>query len=166
MSEREWKPGDVAWFDLSDQPVLMMRGLDGRWTGYANQTDYWVDRPYDGLHNQRPAVAVDPESRVDFERIADMYDPTDLDECWNGRDLFISDLQEAFRRLVREQEKPPRPDEPGIGGLVRDRSGVEWVHANVSKAPWHSMDGRGRWAWWSDLDVPDKRHVMAEGITP
>lgn len=166
MSEHQWKPGDVAWFDLSDQPVLMMRGLDGRWTGYANQTDYWVDRPYDGRHNQRPAVVIDPESRVDFERIADMYDPTGLDECWNGRDLFISDLHEAFRRLVREMDTPPKPDEPkAFGAVVTDDEGYPWVRIwddsdpNSIHTPWQRGLAKRAWGDFNTVGV-----IIREGL--
>lgn len=161
---REWKPGQVAM--VTDKDGRSGRGIcnvKGGWDFTPEGADLSAYAAASWVTEVRPLITVDPESRVDFERIADMYDPTGLDECWGGRDLFISDLQEAFRRLVREMDTPPKPDEPkAFASVVVDSDGDQWVRIDRNKnMPWVCHNGTKGAEPWSAVDAVE---VIREGL--
>lgn len=166
MSEREWKPGDVAVASYDNEVKVYLRvdnpderpkwqSQDGSHSYDFSKADWW-----------RLLVAIDPESRVDFERIADMYDPTDFDDRWTEREFFIDALQEAFRRLVREQSRPPKPVEPkAFGAVVTDDEGYPWVRIWDDKdphsihTPWQRGLAKRAWGDFNTVGV-----IIREGL--
>lgn len=61
---------------------------------------------------------------------------------------------------VEAQVKPPKPDEPGLGGVVVDAAGKEWVRAAAYRARWLcAADGK-----WDDYDRIDVVRVLSEGV--
>jgi len=155
----QWKPGDVAMFTLDGRDVLMMRGRDGRWTGYATEHDYWINRPFDGKHAQRPVIVIDPEDRDAMVQAAVWaVIPKDVERLHAYR---AEQMQVALRSLLA----PPKPPEPqGLGAVVRDADGHIWVR--IGDGDWwrRPYDGaRHRNALWQDIDAPE---VLSEGVQP
>jgi hypothetical protein len=127
---REWKPGDVAFFDLNGTPVLMMRDNEGRWTGYDGTGRYgWASRPYDGRHGQRAAAVIDPEDR---EQVKEIVRLSALPIAWTA-------LRDALREFA--SPTPPKPDEPqGLGAVVRDDEGDLWQRDyRGGNYPWNRL---------------------------
>lgn len=73
----------------------------------------------------RPLLVIDPENREDIERIADAF-------CSIPSSGWSDDMQAALRSLLAPP-KPPKPPEPmGLGAVVEDVTGAEWVRVGLS----------------------------------
>lgn len=172
MTGRAWKPGDVARMTITRRTdpddkteyIAFYGGLhSGGWVGVTdgectgaltNATDRFII-------DARPLVVLDPEDDEQVRKLADAFcterwdHSTGSDEC---DPLTFASMQAALRSFVA----PPKPEEPGLGGMVETRDGDEWAHVNVPKAPW-MCGNRNRWAFYDDLDVV---RVIVPGVQP
>ena len=155
---REWKPGDVAMLTLSDgeQAVgLRPRSNDGwkhsgRWSG-------GVDYDHIGHTDARPLVVIDPEDRVQVERLAE-----GIGHLWTSRPRVADVVQQALRSLLA----PPKPDEPtGLGAVVEAINANYFVRATTGEQPWVRVDNDpDEWGCeWEDIAAV---RVLSEGVQP
>lgn len=170
---REWKPGDVAAFVIDGEWVHGIRTTDGTWTAYApglasGEVRSWIDRPWDGLHGQRPLVVLDlseepsPEDkagRTEAERLVHMLRET-------ADSFFVPDAAELARKVANQiadqiANPTPRIEEPkGLGAVVEDADGADWHRTRDGR--WIAEDGlRSRACGWSHLSPV---RVLSEGV--
>lgn len=97
-----------------------------------------------------PVVVIDPE------------DETTLSRLWRSLPanlVSIDQLQSALREFANP--KPPKPECPaGLGAVVEDEAGEQWVHFD-SVSGWWWRDKRGRNARWHDITAV---RVLSEGV--
>ena len=168
---REWTPGDLALVSSwrgADLPAFRVRR-----DGYGTVWCVLQDGDTRGLSdtevgdNARPLVVIDPEDREAVERFreiaarwnarvpyADMAEPGDMDET--------DAMQIALREFANP--KPPKPPEPtGLGAVVEDAEGDQWVVASQSglfrKAT--GKEGCGAFRRYADIDAV---RVLSEGV--
>ena len=151
-----WKPGDVALVRLDDRDgeFIGLRDTHG-WA--TNRTDrhrshaHWTNAAY--VTPVRPLVVIDPEDREQVERLYDLYASAPSDVGLRGHEF----LAHALREFANP--KPPKPDEPtGLGAVVEDAEGYQWVRAHGC---WYRDN-----AWAGDADYADIAavRVLSEGV--
>lgn len=109
----------------------------------------------------RPVVVIDPEDREAVERLVDQI--TRLNAP--GPATYADRVQLALREFATPT--PPKPEEPGLGGVVEDTKGRRWVNATDHRAsvhtnPWMCLSDPERWASYADIDVAE---VLSHGVT-
>lgn len=157
----KWKPGDVALVNgqvalVWDDEIYPSTRLSFVYTDSdGDSCSVWTDEP-----GARPLAVIDPESREQVERLVQSR----LDRIWSGvtvRDSTVDEWQTALREFANPT--PPKPPEPtGLGAVVEDTSGKEWLRISPSignPAPWAPVGNVGspsKWRNWRDLDVTTK----------
>jgi hypothetical protein len=148
VSEREWKPGDVATFGGS--PAF--RTVNG-WA----YTDGSVGGTHQDDYDPRPLVVIDAEDAEQVERLL---------ESLRGMS-FAAHACGAFtclRAALREfaNPTPPKPDEPtGLGAVVETANGYRWLHAycDAGRKQWIDKEGRIK-----DYEEIAAVRVLSEGV--
>lgn len=132
VSEREWKPGDVA--AVGGQRVFR-HGGEFAWTNdfgsrFATMTSLTA----------RPLIVIDPEDREAVERLTEVYKT----EFYRGKSYepqpsaeSTAQRTDAMQAALRSLLTPERPDEPTLpGALVRERDQrVVWVRTTLGARP-------------------------------
>lgn len=165
MSEREWKPGDVAVASYDGEVKVYLRQRKG---AFAGATDRWmssdgtVSKAFGLADWHRLLVVIDPEDAEQVNRLADAFCAArwshmpGSDEC---DPLTRSAMREALSEYLRPT--PPRPDEPqGLGAVVEDAKGLNWIRIHPGGPAW--VNGYQRWAEWSEVDAV---RVVSPGVT-
>lgn len=139
MTNREWKPGDVALVRAlygpdGDGEYRMVRARHG-WMLLENVDWYWADSA-GNVKGARPLVVIDPENLGDVGRLVEAYVAAMSARGRVGRGPMLT-MQAALREFATPT--PPRPEEPqGLGAVVEDAEGDRWVlYTNPrNDAPW------------------------------
>lgn len=162
MSEREWKPGDVAAVVSQvegNREVVAIRGR-GEWN--AVDSTGLRCHIFGQEKTARPLVVIDPEDKSFAEKIREYLD---AEADWHGmhEDDTVETLQDALRSLVA----PPKPPEPtGLGAVVEDAEGCKWVRVFEAGAEagrdvrWASGASREPWSTVAAV------RVLSEGVQP
>lgn len=152
-TQREWKPGDVAWARYTDSSggEIALRTQTG-WMGTRGGMPEGTMEAYD----LRPLVVIDPEDREQVERLyASWLDNLAAPE----REAQVNAMQAALRSLF----DPPKPDEPkGLGAVVEDETGIRWVRAAQAGDPWRPTSGPANWREYGLIKAV---RVLSEGVT-
>lgn len=177
----QWKPGDVAILF----PPGIERGIRGirvnlcRARHAAGEHWHTVDGDYLGTmgdHRARPLLVIDPEAIPHLGDFADDVKTALNVIADNVRDIAGGDLdatEQIVRWLADQMPEPPKPDEPqGLGAVVVDNAGVEWVRTerrkNIGGTVWSSAfhvskPDRAEQRAYADIDAVE---VLSEGVTP
>ena len=130
MSEREWKPGDVAM-------VTLTKTHDGRTErAWLHNDGCWTFADGNGGHSSRddviaaarPLVVLDPENADDMRRLSDALRTVDTSGDLPEEPMTFHALK--VRAALRElaNPTPPKPDEPtGLGAVVESADGDHWI---------------------------------------
>lgn len=165
MSEREWKPGDVAVASYNDEVKVYLRVESRYVTDFASR---W--QAQDGSHSfdfskadwWRHLVVIDPEDAEQVERlVACVYEqPADLKKR----------TKEHWQQALREyaNPKPPIIEPTGLGAVVEDSRGRTWIRylRPGTSAPWlwsEAPEHVERLSVWSAIDAVA---VLSDGVTP
>lgn len=156
MSERQWKPGDVA---LVNGRVCLKSGT--KWEHGDERAFPYV--AHDSTLNIRPLVVIDPEDREQVERLtgALVYGGAGKND-----DNHWREVQAALREFANPT--PPKPDEPtGWLAAVEDGDGRRWYRdgAPNESHPWRELRDDGIHARYVWREIPAVR-VLSEGVTP
>lgn len=149
----QWKPGDVA---------LVLRV--GKWVpAVKGRTDWWITAWGGGSYEDsdiRPLLVIDPEDREQVERLTEAYSKQRrlITDDGDGR---VNDMQAALRSLAQ----PEDPEPQGLGAVVRDGRGREWVRADNADTttPWRLNTYDSDWRPWANLPRP--LTVLSQGWT-
>ena len=110
----------------------------------------------------RVSVTYEATFRVVAEHVGNLYVESDAGGTYAA----------PLAALVAvEKVTPPKPAEPtGLGAVVEDAAGDQWVRAGFDHGGrlldnWRlaSGDGVGNWQPWSRIDAV---RVLSEGVTP
>lgn len=156
---REWAPGDVA---------LVRRGSSdwhrAMWADRPNlEAPGWhcIHGPCDNVTDVRPLVVLDAEDREQVEDVFRLMLRTLPKIAPTHRD-YADALQAALRSLI----EPPKPPEPmGLGAVVEDGAGRQWVRTErdagerVWEKPWLYNGLRKHW------QIVDAVRILSEGVT-
>ena len=168
MSTREWKPGDVAIWDIDGQTeVIYFRHGGPDWDEPGWQTGD-NGEGYPTPEQLRPAVVIDPEDVP----LDDLLRALDRWHQWSS----LAHEQAAIKALfdqIAEQTKPPKPDEPtGLYARVVDDSGAAWVRTAEQSSVWRRelRNGDGRrylipqdgCRTWDEITAV---RVLSDGVT-
>lgn len=169
----QWKPGDVVTATVNGRPNV--RVIAG-WSKYDPQLRWaelstrWADGDDDDcwfmpvqVTDHRPLVVIDPEDREQAERLtgALVYAGAGKNDTNHW-----PEVQAALREFANPT--PPKPEEPtGLGAVVRDSEGLQWVRATFADADHYGwrcanrpqVNGLSR---WPELDAIK---VLSEGVT-
>jgi hypothetical protein len=164
----EWKPGDVASFDIDGKRITAMRDNDGRWNAWDGGIHTWLGRTWDGKFEQRRLAVIDPEDREQVERLEKLV-ATECGWIQVGLDAQRKQRAEAFQTALREfaNPTPPKPDEPmGDGAVVQDAMGYRWVriasqNESLDSPPWRHRGHKAR--YWQHVNAVC---ILSEGVTP
>lgn len=91
------------------------------------------------------------------------YVATWLDGEWEFDEL-PSDWQPAFRYAPVARYEPSKPETPeptGLGAVVRDANGMQWVRVDSSGAKW-CRQRPNCWEYWAA--IPQPVEVLSEGV--
>lgn len=167
MTEREWKPGDVAMRrsadrhgDLGYEKVTIATtcrthadGRDLHW--------HHVGGGWDPLHEEdgptyRPLVVIDPESDADVARLENALEDQG---CRVG-----TGVRAALREFANPT--PPKPDEPqGLGAVVEDDGGGLWIRTAEPRFPWRIDYEGGNGAESTVWEHVAAVRVLPEGVS-
>jgi hypothetical protein len=175
MTDREWKPGDVAMVTLrkkNDASIdggrehVAMRDRVGSW---ASGTTFGRQIDDDEVKDARPLVVIDPEDREAVERLLSAYYLAVTGE--GHKPGHYSELAVPMQAALREFATPtaPRPDEPqGLGAVVEDADGVLWVRVGKElQTPdhWRATSGENLVGWWATWDRIAAVRILSPGVT-
>lgn len=153
---RQWKPGDVAVLSSMDGVrYLALRTDSARWAMHMADV-------YDGsalAESARPVVVIDPGDREQVEHLAGLIARNGkVDEPFPG--AWPDKVQAALRSLAI---LPSPPEPTGLGAVVDDSEGREWVHFGngcwIKSVPNAQMEQRE----WSQITAA---RILSEGVTP
>lgn len=161
MSEKNWRPGDVAiWDDGIGKSELVFRFLGGPNYDTAEWQTAENGCGYPREEDVRRAVVLDLEDREQMERLAQIYREVGEgnavlgDERWTVPGLR---MQAALRNLAAPK---PRIEEPtGWGAVIEDNTGAYWTLYAPEAGAWiNYREGKRR---WHELEVV---RVLSEGV--
>lgn len=157
MTERKWKPGDVAL--RCDIPTNSVERIHFR------ASSGWIDADGDrrGVTDAamqhptaRPLVVIDPE------------DDNTLSQLWRllpDNLVSIDQLQHALREFA--DPKPVIEEPTALYAVVKDRNGNKWCR--VGEGVWRSLSSPGPYVvekHWHDRDAPlngNVAEILSEG---
>ena len=156
MTQREWKPGDVAMTPEGLTLFCYMTSRGGvEWM--TADCGNWIAGITAIL---RPLVVIDPEDREQVERFTHLF----LHHYWSDADAQTH--TDAGQAALREfaNPKPPKPEEPtGLGAVVEDADGELYVRHGSSdlddSVVWCNSVGVGR-SW----DRVNAVKVLSAGV--
>lgn len=167
MSERDWKPGDVAavrfaW-GMGEYRTCLRGQRYGRWGWFHSVLDgFTADDHPAGPTDVRPLVVIDPEDSDDRERLLTLLQGMSFAAHACGA---LTCLHAALREFANPT--PPKPEEPtGLGAVVEDSEGRRYVRCDWSPdSRWHcSDDDTGNYDdLWRDIKAT---RVLSEGVQP
>lgn len=150
---RKWKPGDVAMVrhDSSEWRTGIRHGDRARWNTSGG---FWFDAQ---VSEVRPLVVIDPEDREQVERLLCLGG---YEVCGVSGGISVENMQAALREFANP--KPPKPDEPmGLGAVVEDGEGEQWVRVRRGSEDYPWAKGRNAWRYWEEIDAV---RVLSEGV--
>lgn len=138
----QWKPGDVAMVGREVAIRVAYNGSDFAFVDGLGR--HWRNED----ETARPLLVIDPEDREQVERLADLL---------GIGDAYVS---HALRSLAQ----PEDPEPTGLGAVVRDGRGNEWVRVEGEYGhPWFQPGGSDSVSPWSD--IPRPLTVLSSGWT-
>lgn len=150
---REWKPGDFQLFVDEQARRFTWRKPDEAIYG----------PPSKGAFNYRPLVVIDPEDREQVSRLAAAWDSQTHAQLDEGAPMTLSGWR--MQAALRSQIEPPKPDEPtGLGAVVEDSAGDQWVRIRITGPDVKPAD---QWrTWWGHRDWDDISavRVLSDGV--
>lgn len=115
--------------------------------------------PADGAHwseydvqQVRPLVVINPE---DVGQVAALANAWDAQTHFEPGPVRMTPSQYRMQAALRSLIEPPKPEEPtGLGAVVEDGMGGQWIRHGRGPAPWmfaaSSPDNRDTYPW-SDI---------------
>lgn len=156
----EFKSGDVVVHPKYGRGIVQGSGW---WVGFVSHEIALTAVAADLRH----LVVIDPEDREQVERFAETHHLAVGFARWNNlhpntqRDRI--DIMQATLRGFAEPETP-KPEEPtGLGAVVEDADGLQWVRIESPPGWWWWRNSNGETRWWPDIDAV---RSLSEGVQP
>ena len=150
----QWKRGDV----FVDEGGIRFTVIDAEHAIDGDGDDWYIES-IDGI---RPLLVIDPEDREQVERLARVYTDRRVNPNVCAVPSMVADrLQAALREFAQSED----PEPMGLGAVVRDGNGADWVRIQtIYSSPFLRRGANGtqlqKWA-----DLPRPLTVLSPGWT-
>lgn len=151
----EWRAGDLALVTAYNHSEPYRAFFDGDTWRSCESPAFCVDRPT----SHRPLLVINPEDREQVARLEAIYDKA-LREA-----AKYDGTEDVLQAALREFAADPKPEEPtGLGAVVLDSDGNQWVRVPDPAHPWvRAHREEGAYTHRTSWPCVDAVEVLAAG---